>query len=630
MIIIKLLLCYFIVEIYGFQQNRTSIFGSNIYSSIQINPFDISWIDLDAASCSIPGSTAKCNTLNQTFSDLIEAKSFNFSIPESNITITSIFVTWYVSVESEIIPRIHEVQMSIFKDGGGLTGIKYNTPIISYSSSQGWSTSVESITYPKPGETDLLWGIQWNSSEINSQNFGVSLRLENPSGSNINCHIYCIEISVEYENVNINITQTTTSESESSSDLITTSEEEDSDVVIQIRNEYNILGISIIIIFAILLLFISCLIYKRRKNKKYQINEEYGLHRTSSILDDQSIYITEPISFERHLGSGKFGDVNLCSLGKVKVACKELKNDHNDKELENEIRILMNLRHPYIVACYGIYKYNEIGREHKFIVMEYLPESSLDKFLKRSDIRNKLNISDLISLCTTTVIGMKYLEDRNIIHRDLAGRNLLVFEQDQKYIIKITDFGMGKQIEQDIIDYKEENSLTIAIKWSAPEVILQRIYSNKSDVWSFGIVLWEIFSWGESPYNNLSNKDTITWVMKGHRLAKPENCPEPIYNIMKNSCWNHNPQNRFSFKSLYNLLRKIEKMYDNNNHNNNNVDKELVCDSSYIDSHEYGDDDEDEYGEEYLNTKSTQIILKEINEDEYGECFSKSNSNKQD
>ena len=614
MIMIIKLLILLINGIYSFQQNRTSIFGTGIYSSIQIDPLDIPWIDLDAASCSIPGSPATCNTLSQTFSDIFEAKNFNFSIPEiENITIQSIFVTWYVSVQTQITPRIHEIQISLFKDGGGLTGIKYNTSIISYTLSQGWSTTVETITYPKLGETDLLWGIQWNSFEINSQNFGVSLRLENPSGMNINCYVYCIEISVIYDY----IIQT-----------ISTSEFE-SEPIIR-KNEYNIIAISILILFIMIAFLLVYIIYKNKNKNKKKLNqsESTTVLTMKNFLDDNSIYIeSENMTMKRIIGSGTFGSVYLYKMNETTdVVCKILKKQGSDQEFENEVRILMSLRNPYIVMCYGIYQNIDTNTniEHKYIVMEYLPEGSLDKFLKKEDNRKKMKILDLISLCITTAAGMHYLEKKNIIHRDLSARNLLVFKQqeNQKFIVKITDFGMGKQlIEQDLSIYKEKEESLFAIKWAAPEVIKSRIYSIKSDVWSFGIVLWEIFSWCEIPYN-LSNKDTMLFVLSDNRLTKPIMCPRSIYDIMINSCWCKSPDKRSSFQDIYNSLKKIEKSHNIVVVNND----ELICESSHInvdkfvnqkggDSDSDSDEDEDEYeygSDQDFSEEEENVYLNEI------------------
>ncbi|KKL20963.1 hypothetical protein LCGC14_2450210, partial [marine sediment metagenome] len=438
--------------------------------------------------------------------------------------------------------------------------------------------------------------IQWNTSEINSQNFGVSLRLENPSGMNINCYVYCIEISVNYDYI-IQTISTSESESEPEKNIIR-------------KNEYNIIAISILILFIMIAFLLVYIIYKNKNKNKKKLNqsESTTVLTMKNFLEDNSIYIeSENMTMICIIGSGTFGSVYLYKMNETtNVVCKILKKQGTDQEFENEVRILMSLRNPYIVMCYGIYQNIDMDTsiEYKYIVMEYLPEGSLDKFLKKKNNRNNLKILDLISLCITMAAGMHYLEKKKIIHRDLSARNLLVFKQEnQKFIAKITDFGMGKQlIEQDLNSYKEKYSYLFAIKWAAPEVIKSRIYSIKSDVWSFGIVLWEIFSWCETPYNNLSNKDTKSFVLNGKRLTKPIICPESIYDIMINSCWCKNPDNRSSFQDLYNSLKKIEKSYINIVVVNSD---ELICESSHINVDKFvnqkgedsdSDSDENEYG----------------------------------
>jgi serine/threonine protein kinase len=147
--------------------------------------------------------------------------------------------------------------------------------------------------------------------------------------------------------------------------------------------------------------------------------------------------------------------------------------------------------------------------------------------------------------------GMTYLEEKKVIHRDLAARNLLATHGDihHKATIKIADFGLSRITEAGF--YKSETK-TIPFKWTAPEVILHGTYSSGSDVWSFGITMWEIFSYGELPYHSMTNKETTDAVVQGYRLSSPSKCPQSIYQVMQ-FCWKENANDRPSFEVLFSM-----------------------------------------------------------------------------
>jgi len=142
------------------------------------------------------------------------------------------------------------------------------------------------------------------------------------------------------------------------------------------------------------------------------------------------------------------------------------------------------------------------------------------------------------------------LRKKKIVHRDLGARNLLVSQEDGKYVVKIADLGLSREVQEDFYDAKNS---TFPVKWSPPEVIERRHFTSKSDVWSFGIVLWEIFMYGKIPYSSLSNSETVQFVLSGKRLDKPTICPEEVYKVML-QCWHIDPERRPSFKSLFDQL----------------------------------------------------------------------------
>jgi serine/threonine protein kinase len=142
--------------------------------------------------------------------------------------------------------------------------------------------------------------------------------------------------------------------------------------------------------------------------------------------------------------------------------------------------------------------------------------------------------------------GMKYLGEKKVIHRDLAARNLLAApgSANHKSIVKIADFGLSRVTEGGF--YQSENK-TIPFKWTAPEVIKHGTFSNSSDVWSFGITMWEIFSYGELPYQSMTNKEATDAVAQGYRLPSPSECPQNVYQAMQ-SCWKESAEDRPSFE----------------------------------------------------------------------------------
>jgi serine/threonine protein kinase len=155
--------------------------------------------------------------------------------------------------------------------------------------------------------------------------------------------------------------------------------------------------------------------------------------------------------------------------------------------------------------------------------------------------------------------GMKYLEEKKVIHRDLAARNLLTTHGDayHKSIVKIADFGLSRATEGGF--YHSENQ-TIPFKWTAPEVIKHGTFSSSSDVWSFGVTLWEIFSYGELPYPFMGNKEATDAVAQGYRLPSPSGCPQDVYQVML-SCWKERAEDRPSFEVLKKKIGEISYVF---------------------------------------------------------------------
>ncbi|XP_062508442.1 tyrosine-protein kinase receptor torso-like [Corticium candelabrum] len=149
---------------------------------------------------------------------------------------------------------------------------------------------------------------------------------------------------------------------------------------------------------------------------------------------------------------------------------------------------------------------------------------------------------------------MEYLSSCSIIHRDLAARNCML---NSDMTVKIADFGMARYINEESY-YRQQSDTPVPVKWMAPESLLRKVYSEKSDVWSFGVTSWEVFSLGISPYANTPNVGIVDHLRTGHRLPPPAACPSNIFEIIA-SCWLWEEVERPNFK---NLLKKINKLFD--------------------------------------------------------------------
>ncbi|XP_060692381.1 protein-tyrosine kinase 6-like [Hemiscyllium ocellatum] len=166
-----------------------------------------------------------------------------------------------------------------------------------------------------------------------------------------------------------------------------------------------------------------------------------------------------------------------------------------------------------------------------------------------------LNMDQLLDMTVQVAEGMSYLESQNYIHRDLAARNVLVGEN---CICKIADFGLARLVKEDVY---VSQSTTIPYKWTAPEAIEFGHFSVKSDVWSFGVLLYETVTRGKTPYPGMNNQEVVSMVSKDYRMPCPEECPRKLYEVML-QCWNRKAQNRPSFKALVQMLVSFNNYED--------------------------------------------------------------------
>ncbi|MCL4149137.1 UNVERIFIED_CONTAM: hypothetical protein GTU68_037791, partial [Idotea baltica] len=220
---------------------------------------------------------------------------------------------------------------------------------------------------------------------------------------------------------------------------------------------------------------------------------------------------------------------------------------------------MTDLRHPNIVCLLGVV----IKEEPMCMIFEHMSQGDLHEFLishsPRSDVsacsddgmsQVVLEQQDMLVIATQIAAGMEYLASHHYVHRDLASRNCLVGDN---LTVKISDFGLSRDIYSSDY-YRVQSKSLLPVRWMPPESILYGKFTTESDVWSFGVVLWEIFSYGLQPYYGYNNQEVIEMIRSRHLLPCPEDCPPRIYVLMV-ECWHETANRRPTFREINGRLR---------------------------------------------------------------------------
>uniref|UniRef100_A0A3P8UUN2 receptor protein-tyrosine kinase n=2 Tax=Cynoglossus semilaevis TaxID=244447 RepID=A0A3P8UUN2_CYNSE len=266
------------------------------------------------------------------------------------------------------------------------------------------------------------------------------------------------------------------------------------------------------------------------------------------------------ITKQKVIGVGEFGEVyrgilKVPGRKEVTVAIKTLKPGYTEKQRQDflsEASIMGQFSHQNIIHLEGVVT----KFKHAMIVTEYMENGALDRYLRDHD--GEFSSFQLVGMMRGIAAGMKYLSDMSYVHRDLAARNVLV---NNTLECKVSDFGLSRVLEDDPEGTYTTSGGKIPIRWTAPEAIAYRKFTSASDVWSFGIVMWEVMAFGERPYWDMSNHEVMKAINEAFRLPAPMDCPSAVYQLML-QCWLQDRSKRPRFGDIVSLLDKLLRSPD--------------------------------------------------------------------
>lgn len=308
----------------------------------------------------------------------------------------------------------------------------------------------------------------------------------------------------------------------------------------------------------------------RDKEYQYLYLDEYNFKAASfDVLQINESNLK--IESEKPLGDGEFGIVfkgmyNYCHSDGINIIQEEVcvkipKNESKCQEHVAEFKMMARLDHKYVLPTYGIILTKQ---QYPRIVTPYMFYKDLESLLRNSSN----NFSDILlkSFATQIAEGMAYITFCGLVHRDLAARNIMVTESTtsfqsnlKQYHLKIADLGLTQDkismdsglVDSNALGYKESNAkLQLPLKWLAPEIIENYAFNEQTDVWAFGVTVWEILTKAKRPYSGMKPDEAIRHVRSGGRLDRPENCDDYMWEILSVGCWHQNPFLRFSFNNI--------------------------------------------------------------------------------
>ncbi|KAB0797941.1 hypothetical protein PPYR_08934 [Photinus pyralis] len=348
-----------------------------------------------------------------------------------------------------------------------------------------------------------------------------------------------------------------------------------------------LVGVIVIVMIAIIFTVISwrrrkqgCLCYNKNPctpvsspivlKRSFLVPERYAPNPQYSACSSSSVPIIqrESLKFLNELGEGCFGKVfkgelQIESSYQVEVVAIKVLKESASREVEEdffrEVDIMSAFRHKHILSLVGV-----VIREGGFspmMVFEYMPHGDLAELLREQTKCDThlpiLSKKDLMLIAMQISSGMSYLAAQRFVHRDLACRNCLVATGP---IVKIADFGMSRDVYT-CDYYKIGGSRLLPVRWMSPESVMYGRFTLESDIWSYGIILWEIYSYGKQPYYGHSNEEVVKLILQGIMLIPPEDSPTVICSLMK-ACWKTEPRDRIKFSEIFDKLYKVFHNYE--------------------------------------------------------------------
>jgi c-src tyrosine kinase len=268
----------------------------------------------------------------------------------------------------------------------------------------------------------------------------------------------------------------------------------------------------------------------------------YGIVSMANFKEGGWVISQRDVELGAVIGGGDFGDVYQGTYKGQVIAAKKLKDTiRGEQPFLLEAAIMTSLKHSNVLKLIGVTEGTLI------LVTEFMEKGSLLEFMQTRG-RTAITKRDQINFSTNTCSAMDYLNGVGLIHRDLAARNILISGNGEA---KVSDFGLANFCGLSLTCRK------FPLKWTAPEAHKNNIFTSKSDMWSFGIVLWEIYSFGRVPYPKITHTDVTRLIEGGYRMEAPEKCPPEIYEIMR-LAWEIKPENRPTFREVLSKLQKMQ------------------------------------------------------------------------
>ncbi|XP_070542081.1 insulin-like peptide receptor [Ptychodera flava] len=343
--------------------------------------------------------------------------------------------------------------------------------------------------------------------------------------------------------------------------------------VIASTNLYIIIGVSLAAVIVLIVIISGALFRALRKRNNSPLNGVLYASYNPEYMSPSDMYVPdewevprEKILLIRELGQGSFGMVYEGEAkdiyeaeGKIKVAIKTVNENASIRdriEFLNEASVMKAFNCNHVVRLLGVVSKGQ----PTLVVMELMAQGDLKNWLRShrpdepdNEGRQPPTVADILQIAGEIADGMAYLAAQKFVHRDLAARNCMVSLEGT---VKIGDFGMTRDIyETDY--YRKGGKGLLPVRWMAPESLKDGVFTSLSDVWSYGVVLWEMATLAEQPYQGLTNEQVLKYVIDGNSLDKPTGCPERLFGLMT-MCWRYNPKMRPSFLDL------IENLESNN------------------------------------------------------------------